>query len=61
MNDKYKQLLNIYDEDNLRINIDGAAYYILLFEAFKDMVDSCVKFFYVNCKNKLHIFPNQTE
>ena len=46
MNDKYKQLLNIYDEDNLRINIDGAAYYILLFEAFKDMVDSCVKFFY---------------
>lgn len=46
MNDKYKQLLNIYDEDNLRTNIDGAAYYILLFEAFKDMVSSCVKFFY---------------
>ena len=45
VNDKYKQLLNIYDEDKLRINVDGAAYYILLFEAFKDMVDSCVNSF----------------
>lgn len=42
----YNQLLNLYDEDILRVNINASAYFILLFETFNDMINSCVDFFY---------------
>ena len=45
--DSYQQLFNLYNEDILRTNINGCAYFILLFESFKDMISSCVDFFYI--------------
>ena len=42
------EIENFYNEDTLKANINGAAYFILLYEHFEDVVISTVRGFYTN-------------
>ena len=44
--DNLDRMINIFSNKDLRVNLDGAAYFILIYEAFIDMIECNVKSFY---------------
>lgn len=46
--DNIERIINLFSKADLRTNLDGASYFIMIYEAFTDMLEYYVKSFYEN-------------
>lgn len=46
--DNIERIINLFSKADLRVNLDGASYFIMIYEAFTDMLEYYVKSFYEN-------------
>ena len=46
--DNIERIINLFSKADLRANLDGASYFIIIYEAFIDMLEYYVKSFYEN-------------
>lgn len=46
--DNIERIINLFSKADLRANLDGASYFIMIYEAFIDMLEYYVKSFYEN-------------
>ena len=44
--DNIERIINLFSKADLRANLDGASYFIMIYEAFTDMLEYYVKSFY---------------
>ena len=43
--DNIERIINLFSKTDLRANLDGASYFIMIYEAFTDMLEYYVKSF----------------
>lgn len=46
--DNIERIINLFSKADLRANLDGASYFIMIYEAFTDMLEYYVKSFFEN-------------
>lgn len=46
--DNIERIINLFSKADLRANLDGASYFIMIYESFTDMLEYYVKSFFEN-------------
>ena len=46
--DNIERIINLFSKADLRVNLDGASYFIMIYESFTDMLEYYVKSFFEN-------------